>query len=304
MGWAAAEIAGGPDAEDLQDAERMKEVAERPVAGVAGGADTHELPGGRQRRNREHQAADQRERERHPGAPDAVVCDDEDDDDRESGKPDKAEHVQAGEHGRGGDRQRNLRTDAKRSRQRRRDERGNENNECRDGEFLDAAPQRIAVEKRGLRAEKRDQPTKETSSQKRRHERIHRQRDHRSYEGEVRLEEPRCVLACQLVPDAERQHRADRIPSPEVDAQERRVGGRREPSQAAAMRHRVIDKREPGRRVVERDVSGEGRAPRKHDRRRVHTKHRERSGRCPHVRTPAVSKRRADAGDGERNDQR
>ena len=293
MGWAAAEIAGGPDAEDLQAAERMKQVAERPVTGVAGGADTHELPGGRQRRNREHQAADERERERHPGAPDAVERDDENDDHRESCKPDKAENVEAGEHGRGGDRQRDLRADAKRSRQRRRGERGNENDERRDGELLDAAPQRVAVQERGLRADERDKRTKEAASEKRRDERVHRQRDHRGHEGDVRLEEPGCVLACQFVPDAERQHRSDRIPGPEVDAQERRVGGRREPGQAAAVRHRVVDEGKPGRRVVERDVAGEGRAPRQHDRRRVHTEDRERSGCRPHVRTSAVSKRQS-----------
>ena len=168
MGRAAAEIAGGPDAEDLQAAERMKQVAERPVTGVAGGADTHELPGGRQRRNRENQAAGDGERERHPGAPDTVERDGENDDHRESCKPDKAENIHAGEHGRGGDRQRDLRADAKRSRQRRRGERGDEHDERRGGELLDAAPERVAVEERRLRADERDERTKEAASEKRR----------------------------------------------------------------------------------------------------------------------------------------
>ena len=158
-----------------------------------------------------------------------------------------------------------------------RHERGQDGQRPRRPHLLDAAPERVPVQQRRLRTDDgrhRAQPAglDDASGQ-----RVEAEREHGGHDGHRRLIEPERVAADDLVADAERQERRERVPLVEQQVDDAEVRRELQAVHAAPVLHGPVDERGERRVVVELDVAGERRRSREDDRRRV-------GGECPHSR--------------------
>ncbi len=133
-------------------------------------------------------------------------------------------------------------------------------------QLLDAAPQRVAVEQRGLRADERSQRGDRRGAHERAQDRVEAQGECRSATCQVGLEDPGDVEADERAPDAREHERTERVAGADVAGVEQPECRRRFAADRARMRHRVIDDVEPGGGVVEPDIAGEGRSAREQHR--------------------------------------
>ena len=132
------------------------------------------------------------------------------------------------------------------------------------GQFLDPAPERVAVEDRRLRRDERGPGPQGRPEDQALEDRVERQRQHRRQEGEVGLEQPGDVVGKERVADPDRHQAPGRVAEPDRRRERRLVGGGSQAREAAGVLHHAVGHREVGRSVVELDVAVEGRPAREH----------------------------------------
>ncbi len=150
-----------------------------------------------------------------------------------------------------------------------RHERGQDGQRPRGPHLLDAAPERVPVEQRRLRTDDGRQRTQPASLHDVSGQRIEAEREHGGHDGHRGLIEPERVAADDLVADAQRQKRRERVPLVEQQVDDAVVRRELQAVHAAPVLHGSIDERGERRVVVELDVAGERRRSREDDRRRV-----------------------------------
>ena len=134
--------------------------------------------------------------------------------------------------------------------------------------LLDTAPQRVAVEDRGLRGHEDGERAQRRRLDEPGRDRVQGQREQCAEERDVGLEQPGGVGSQELVHHPERREGADRIAVlDEVDVEHRLVRRGCEPGDAAAVLEQAVGEAQPRRGVVELDVARERRAAREEDRR-------------------------------------
>ncbi len=116
-------------------------------------------------------------------------------------------------------------------------------------------------------------------------QRVEAEREHGRHDGHRGLIEPERVAADDVVADAHRQQRRERVALVEQQIDDAVVRGELQAVHAAPVLHGPIDERREGRVVVELDVAGERRRPGEDDRRRVRgvRRHPRRQGPAVHV---------------------
>ena len=293
-----AEVAVGPDPEELQRAQRFDQVAARIRARERG------------RRRRDERIADDQRHRKHDDADcqQAGLAQREVEPARRHGsdyrreqkwrKPRGSPRAQPGEQRGDRDCDRQQRPPDEPPYDGRRYERRDQRDQRGSGHLLDPSPQRVTEQQRRLRAEESDGSAQRARPDERCDERVEGERQHRGDERQVGLEHPRDVDARQLPCNAERQEDPDRVAVAEVERERRLVGGGSETVEAAAVVHHPIREGEPRRGVVELDVAGKGCFTRERDGSRERGKHGDRARERPRVdRTIAPRARQRNAGD-------
>ena len=133
--------------------------------------------------------------------------------------------------------------------------------EAGSGDLLHAAPLPVGVEQSRLSSHDGDEGCGPDAPHERPRQRVQRQGEQRGDEGDVRLEHPRDVLAHELGADPERQEGTDWVAAAEVRREGGLVARRREAVEAPPQLQCPVGEGEPGRGVVEADVSGELASP-------------------------------------------
>ena len=128
--------------------------------------------------------------------------------------------------------------------------------------LLDAAPEGVADERRGLRRNDRYESSQAGVANQPGRQRVDRKRDHRSQEREVRRDEPGHILVQELATDPEWQERGDRVADAEGRLERDLIGRVGEAGQAASVDHDAVGERQPLGTVVELDPPRPGRAAR------------------------------------------
>src|SRR5204862_6970459 len=142
-------------------------------------------------------------------------------------KPNASAEAQRGKHGHARHGDRDGRPDGGFATQKRREETRDRREQRSGRHLLHAAPQRVAVQERGLGRDEHSHAAKSSRPEQRRGERVEGQREQGAQEREVGLEEPRSVLAEEGMAHAQRQKRADRITLRQIIVKDRGIRRRR-----------------------------------------------------------------------------
>jgi hypothetical protein len=186
------EVVYGPDAEDLQVAQWMGQIAERAACRDFSLRHVGERTRRRERRDRQEQPERDQRPDESDGSPRTPGRDEQHDEDDERRKPDRRGRAQAREHRGAADCEREYLArmfylaDAEGA------ERGNECEQRGDCDLLDPAPVGIAVEEGGLGAENCDDRAQRPTTDQAGGERVDREREQRRRErraaaGKARL---------------------------------------------------------------------------------------------------------------------
>jgi len=189
---------GGPNAEDLERAQGRDEVAElRLVAHRGENAFPEDQTGDDEGGDQQHDAGSGERQRPEARAPTKDGARDHSADRHE---PDERADAQNADECRRGDTEREERQDAPPRVEGVARKGGGERDEGGRGHFLDAAPERVAVEEGGLRGEQRGERARRSRGEDQACEPVEREAEERRQEGDVGLKDPRGVLADERAP--------------------------------------------------------------------------------------------------------